>query len=103
MSEAGILDRATYDRAVDRFRETEILLPTFAQLAEPEKIPADILERLAGVGPDDAHPLNLFRVHWYNDARALRLGRRPRAHRALARRSPVSMRRSWSRWATGSR
>jgi cysteine synthase len=75
--EAGILDRATYDRAVDRFRETEILLPTFAQLAEPEKIPADILERLAGVGPDDAHPLNLFRVHWYNDASRARRAKVP--------------------------
>ena len=25
-------------------------------------------EALAGVGPDDPHPLNLFRVHWHNGA-----------------------------------
>ena len=23
---------------------------------------------VAGVGPDEPHPLNLFRVHWYNGA-----------------------------------
>jgi cysteine synthase len=63
-----IADRAVYDRSVRRFREAEILLPTFAQLAEPGCIPATIRAALAGVKPDDAHPLNLFRVHWYNDA-----------------------------------
>ena len=49
-------------------REKRIALPTFAQLAEPEQIPPRIREALAGVGPDDAHPLNLFRVHWHNGA-----------------------------------
>ena len=31
-------------------------------------IPARIREALTGIGPDDAHPLNLFRVHWFNGA-----------------------------------
>jgi cysteine synthase len=25
-----------------------------------------VLERLGSIGPDEAHPLNLFRVHWFN-------------------------------------
>ena len=62
-----VVDRATYDRAVDRFRQAGIQLPTIAQLAEPSKIPSDVVERLAAVGADDEDPLNLFRVHWYND------------------------------------
>ncbi len=66
--EEQIVDRAVYDRTVERFRQRQILLPTFAELAEPKLIPADIRRALAGVKPDDPHALNLFRVHWYNDA-----------------------------------
>ncbi len=64
--EEHIVDRGIYDRTVARFREARILLPTFAQLAEPAGIPGEIRAALAGVKPDEAHPLNLFRVHWYN-------------------------------------
>ena len=31
-------------------------------------MPASIRSRLATVDPDTAHPLNLFRVHWFNDS-----------------------------------
>ncbi len=63
-----VVDPAAVERTVERFREAEIALPTFAQLAHPELVPAGIREALAGVGPDDAHPLNLFRVNWHNGA-----------------------------------
>ena len=66
--EDHIVDRGVYDRAVRRFRDAQVLLPTFAELAEPHKIPATVRQALAGVKPDEAHPLNLFRVHWYNGA-----------------------------------
>jgi cysteine synthase A len=62
-----VVDRGVYDRAVDWFRGAGILLPTFAQLAAPGAIPAGVTAGLAEVGPDDADPRNLFRVHWYND------------------------------------
>jgi len=65
--EDHIVDRGVYDRTVARFREARIVLPTFAQLAEPSRIPDGVRQALAGVKPDEAHPLNLFRVHWYND------------------------------------
>jgi cysteine synthase len=46
-----------------RFREQRIVLPTFAELADPSQIdPA----RTAGVDRDAADPRNLWRVHWYN-------------------------------------
>ena len=61
-------DRPTYDRAVQRFRERRIALPTFAELADPTLVPDAVRAGLATVGPDEAHPLNLFRVHWYNAA-----------------------------------
>lgn len=55
-------------RCVERFRERGIKLPTFAQLADPSTIPDEIKKELENVGPDEAHPLNLFRIHWYNTA-----------------------------------
>ncbi|MGA9078007.1 MAG: pyridoxal-5'-phosphate-dependent protein subunit beta [Acidimicrobiales bacterium] len=66
--EGDIVDRAVYDRTVERFKERRILLPTFAELADPRTIPSPIEDALASVGPDEANPLNLFRVHWFNDA-----------------------------------
>jgi cysteine synthase len=63
-----IVDRAVYARTVERFRDRRIVLPTFAELAEPSLIAPAIRQALAAVDPDAADPLNLFRVHWYNGA-----------------------------------
>ncbi len=67
--ERHVVDHEVYRRTVGRFRDAGIRLPTFAQLASPATIPAVITDALAGVKPDEAHPLNLFRVHWYNSRR----------------------------------
>ena len=61
-----IVDASVRERAVARFRDANIVLPTFAQLADPSTIPAEIRAALQGIDPDAPHPLNLFRVHWYN-------------------------------------
>jgi cysteine synthase len=66
--ETAIADQKTYDHAVKRFRDAKIALPTFEQLAEPDKIPAKITNALSAIEPDAPHPLNLFRVHWWNDS-----------------------------------
>ncbi len=54
------------ERTVGRFREAGIALPTFEQLGDPGKVPQRIREELERIDPDAPHPLNLFRVHWYN-------------------------------------
>ena len=59
--------RASYDNAVKRFRENNIVLPTFAELRNPATISTSIQDKLAGIDKDAADPLNLFRVHWFND------------------------------------
>ncbi len=59
--------RTSYDNAVKRFRDNNIVLPTFAQLADPSTIPDDIRASLAGVEKDAPDPRNLFRVHWFNE------------------------------------
>jgi cysteine synthase A len=66
--EDHIVDRGVYDRTVQRFRDAQVLLPTFAELAEPHRIPGAVRQALGAVKADEAHPLNLFRVHWYNGA-----------------------------------
>ncbi len=72
--EQHVVDQAVYAHSVSRFREAGILLPTFMQLAEPANMPPAVQEALAGIDADAPHPLNLFRVHWYNG--------RDRRHRA---------------------
>jgi len=57
-------------RAIQRARERNIIIPTFAQMKDPSKIPAKIKEELMGIGLWDVHPRNLFRITWKNEPRA---------------------------------
>jgi cysteine synthase len=54
------------ERAVQRARERNIIIPTYAQMKNPELIPAKIKEELSGIGLWDVHPRNLFRITWHN-------------------------------------
>ncbi len=63
-----IVDAGIYERAVARLREARVVLPTFAQLADPATIPASIAGEAEAVDAEAPHAANLFRVHWYNDA-----------------------------------
>ena len=60
--------QTAYDNAIERFRENNIVLPTFAQLSDPSRLPGSIVDRLPEVDRNGADPLNLFRVHWFNRA-----------------------------------
>ena len=75
--EADIVDNGTYKRTVDWLRERGVALPTFTQLAEPATIPASIRAAVDAVDPDAPHPLNLFRVHWFNGRDRRRLAAVP--------------------------
>jgi cysteine synthase len=66
--DSQVIDPQVLERTVDRLREARVALPTFGQLANPALIPPGIRVALSRIGADDADPLNLFRVHWYNDA-----------------------------------
>jgi len=61
-----IHDQTVLNRAVDHAREKQIVLPTFAQLANPHDFPAEVARALESVPADEPHPLNLFRINWYN-------------------------------------
>jgi cysteine synthase len=58
---------AELDRAVERARERNILIPTFAQMRDPGLIPDEIVRKLETVGLWDLDPLNLFRITWKNE------------------------------------
>ena len=51
---------------IQRCREKGIILPTYAQMRDPAKIPDAIKQELAGVGMWDVHVRNLFRINWHN-------------------------------------
>jgi cysteine synthase len=58
-----VQDRGRRAAAIKRLREIGGRLPTLSELAAPKK---GISSDLGGVGPDDADPRNLWRVHWFN-------------------------------------
>ena len=59
-----VVDEASLANSVRRFAAQDIVLPTFAQLADPSLIDPAVTK---GVDKNAADPRNLFRVHWYND------------------------------------
>lgn len=54
------------ERAIERSRRQNIIFPTFAQLRNPDLVPAKIKEELNSIGLWDVHPRNLFRITWKN-------------------------------------
>ena len=56
-------------KTAKRCRERGIVLPTFAQLRNPELILPAIKRKLKGVGLWDVNPVNLFRITWKNDVK----------------------------------
>lgn len=56
------------ERAVIRAREKNIIIPTFAQLKNPDLVPEKIKQELAKIGLWDISSLNLFRITWKNEA-----------------------------------
>ena len=61
------IHEAPLERAVQRAREQNIIIPTFAQQRDPSLIPDAIKRRLSEVGLWDLNPVNLFRITWRNE------------------------------------
>jgi len=60
------VNKESLDRTVERMRKQNIILPTFAQMKNPELIPGKIKDELRNIGLWDVHPRNLFRITWHN-------------------------------------
>lgn len=55
------------ENTVKRCRERNIIIPTYEQMRNPDKIPARIKDELKEIGLWDLHPRNLFRITWKNE------------------------------------
>jgi len=64
------VDKSRRTRAVQRAKERNIVIPTYAQMKDPSKIPAKVKDELQSIGLWDMHPRNLFRINWHNQPTA---------------------------------
>ncbi len=62
------VDKERRARSVQRAREQNIIIPTYAQMRDPSRAPEKVKKNLSGVGLWDLNPNNLFRITWKNQA-----------------------------------
>ena len=62
-----VKNREILKKTAKIFKEKGIILPTFAQMKNPELIPGEIKSALKKIGLQELHPLNLFRITWKNE------------------------------------
>lgn len=55
------------EKTIARCRKQKIILPTFAQLKNPDSIPNSIKSKLTDIDMQELDPINLFRINWRND------------------------------------
>jgi cysteine synthase A len=63
------INNTQIENTIQRVRERNIIIPTFAQQKDPALIPTKIKEELRNIGLWDLHPRNLFRITWHNEAK----------------------------------
>jgi cysteine synthase len=61
------VNKERLERAVQRAKERGVIIPTFAQMKDPTRIPEAIKRHLSAVGLWDLNSLNLFRITWHNE------------------------------------
>ena len=60
------VDEKRLKRTLQRAKERGIVIPTLAQMKNPDLIPDAIKQKLKNVGLWDINPVNLFRISWRN-------------------------------------
>ena len=55
------------EQTIERVRERNFIIPTFAQMKDPGLIPDSIKEKLRSIELWDVTPENLFRISWKNE------------------------------------
>jgi cysteine synthase len=67
LTRAFVSKAEVLDRIVETMKQRDIVLPTFDELINPEKVPAGIKEELKDVDLWGLVPRNLFRITWKNE------------------------------------
>jgi cysteine synthase len=61
------IEQEARERGIKRAQEQNLVIPTFAQMKNPDLIPDSIKGYLANIGLWDLTPENLFRITWKNE------------------------------------
>jgi cysteine synthase len=61
------INRQVLEKNINKAREKGIIIPSFAQMKNPETAPAAVKERLKKTGLWDVESANLFRITWKNE------------------------------------
>ena len=57
---------------IQKAKENNVIIPTIAQMQNPDLIPEKIKAKLSHTGLWDVDPVNLFRISWHNEAKEIR-------------------------------
>ena len=63
------INKAGLENNIRKAKENNIIIPTIAQMQNPDLIPAKIKAKLSKTGLWDVDPVNLFRISWHNEAK----------------------------------
>ncbi|PWB52341.1 MAG: pyridoxal-5-phosphate-dependent protein subunit beta [Anaerolineales bacterium] len=61
------IDKDRRKRAIQRVREQNIIIPTYAMMKDPSLVPDRVKAELGKIGLWDVNARNLFRITWHND------------------------------------
>ena len=61
------MNESVISKTSDYFKKKGIVLPKISELCNPHTVDKNIINKLKTVDKDAMDPLNLFRVHWFNN------------------------------------
>ncbi len=61
------MNQSVIEKTSRYFKKSGITLPTLSELCNPSNIKEEITSKLKGIDKNAPDPLNLFRVHWFNN------------------------------------
>ena len=61
------MNESIINKTSEYFKKNGVVLPTVSELCNPHSIDEEIKNKLKSIDKNEIHPLNLFRVHWYNN------------------------------------
>ena len=63
------INKAGLEHNIQKAKENNVIIPTIAQMQNPNLIPEKIKAKLSHTGLWDVDPVNLFRISWHNEAK----------------------------------
>ena len=63
------INKTGLEHNIQKAKENHIIIPTIAQMQNPDLIPEKIKAKLSHTGLWDVDPVNLFRISWHNEAK----------------------------------